>query len=194
MTRAFSNRRILTAAGLIAAALLVMGAAWGFAGRGAADDFPPIHDVTTSITHPPRFVKLAVSPGADGTVPDRGRADMAGLPDDLKWRMWHVEAYGRLHAIALPLSERAAFDRAMALVASRGWEVALADPKGHIEATAPTGLFSNSDAVAIDIHKSTMSDAMIVDMRSVSPGPGGDGGRNAARIRAFLADMKTGVA
>jgi hypothetical protein len=194
MTRAFSNRRILAAAGLIAAALLVMGAAWSFAGRGASGGFPPIHDVTTSITHPPRFVKLAVSPGADGPVPDRGRADMAGLPDDLKWRMWHVEAYGRLHAIALPLSERAAFDRATALVASRGWQVALADPKGHIEASAPTGLFSSPDAVAIDIHKSTASDAMVVDMRSVSPGPGGDGGRNAARIRAFLADMKTTAA
>jgi hypothetical protein len=176
---------------LVAAIVIVIaGIAIGLHRRAQVDRYPPIHDVTTSLTAPPAFRKLAVTPNAAQPVPDRGRQDMAGLSNDLKWRMWHVEAYGRLRPIEVTYEKKAVFARALEIAHDSGWTVALADPAGHIEATAGNGLFGGKDDVAIDIHKSSVSNDMIVDMRSVSRAGGGDGGRNAHRIERFLTELK----
>lgn len=86
------------------------------------------------------------------------------------------------------------FDQILTLVRERGWMLVAAErDEGRIEATVTTFWYGFKDDV---VFRLTQLDAAVrVDMRSTSRfGSGGDGGSNAQRIRAFLAELKQRMA
>ncbi|MDQ3143760.1 MAG: DUF1499 domain-containing protein [Pseudomonadota bacterium] len=159
-----------------------------------AKSVPAIHDATTDLSDVPMFETLEVRADNLENVPDDGRAELAALDPTSRWKAIHREAYGDLRSLRLPLSVAEATRRAEALARDRGWEVARVDPRaGIVEATATTLFFRFKDDVAVRVRPDPKRPGgSVVDMRSISRVGGSDVGVNAARIKAFLADLQAG--
>jgi hypothetical protein len=156
-----------------------------------ARSVPAIHDATTDLVDPPRFTKLALRADNLETIPDEGRAELAAMAPEERWKALHRRAYSDLRSVRLPTAVAATTERAAALAKARGWQVVSADPRsGVVEATATTRFFRFKDDIAVRIRPDPASGGSIVDMRSVSRVGTSDLGVNAGRIRAFLADLK----
>ena len=140
----------------------------------AAGRVPPIHDITTDLDDPPRFV--AVLPhreGAPNTAEHGGAAlaaqQRAGYPD-----------LGPARFTAPP--ERV-FARAVDVARGLGWEIVAAVPaEGRLEATDRTRWFGFRDDVVVRVRPDGTGSR--VDVRSVSRVGRSDLGTNARRIRA----------
>jgi hypothetical protein len=158
----------------LAAALPVR--AW-MAARGA----PPIHDVTTDVEHPPDYVAVAKLRTAAGSNP----AAYGGDPVARQQRA----AYGDLRPLVVLVPP----DRALALAAdtarAQGWTILAQDLGfgrfGRLEATDTTMLFGRIDDIVVRIVPHEVGSR--VDVRSSSRDDAADDGRNAQRIRRFLA-------
>jgi uncharacterized protein (DUF1499 family) len=166
-----------TAIGLITS-LVFLGIMGLQVSRGAG--VPAIHDITTDLANPPAFAKLPL------------RADnLAGLKGGMEeWRTLHAKAYGDIKPLMLPNAPADVAAAAKALLAKRGWEVALDSPD-RIEATATTAIFRFKDDVLILIRAEGAGTR--VDMRSVSRVGVSDLGANGKRVREFLADLSASV-
>lgn len=153
-----------------------------------ARSVPAIHDITTDLADPPRPVVLPLRADNLEKIPDNDRKDLAALAPEERWKAIHREGYGDLRPLTLAMPRDAAFDRALALVRARGWDVAAADrASGRIEATDTTLFFRFKDDVVIRV--APAPGGARVDMRSISRVGGSDVGVNAKRIRAFLSDL-----
>lgn len=98
-------------------------------------------------------------------------------------------AYPDIAPLNLPVPPREAFDRALAIVRARGWDVVSADAdEGRIETTDTTFWFGFRDDVVIRVTPSAGGSR--VDLRSVSRVGRGDAGTNAHRIRAFVEALR----
>jgi hypothetical protein len=152
---------------------------------------PAIHDVTTDLADPPQLVTLPLRADNLENIPDNGDAKLAALDPESRWKALHRAGYGDLRGARIALSPAAAFARAEALVARRGWDVASINPRtGTIEATDTSQFFRFKDDVVIRVRPDpTRAGGSIVDLRSISRVGGSDIGVNAKRIRAFLADL-----
>ena len=151
---------------------------WQFQRR--AQEVPPIHDISTDTIAPPRYVETAVV---------RGEQQANSLDYSEEVAELQRTGYPDLAPAFLAASPDDAYRRALALVRARGWQVVAADETGRrIEATDSTYWFGFKDDVAIRV--SAIPDGSSrVDLRSVSRVGRSDIGTNAARIRAFLADL-----
>lgn len=149
----------------------------------AAGRVPPIHDITTDLDDPPRFV--AVLPrraGAPNTAEHGGAAlaaqQRAGYPD--------------LGPARFPAPPDRVFGRAVDVARELGWEiVATAPAEGRLEATDRTRWFGFRDDVVIRVRPEGAGTR--VDVRSVSRVGRSDLGTNARRIRAFLDSLRAGL-
>ncbi|HJQ84445.1 MAG TPA: DUF1499 domain-containing protein, partial [Candidatus Binatia bacterium] len=97
-----------------------------------------------------------------------------------------------LHPARIPLPPRDAFARVKS-VAERmpSWTVTRADADaGVLEATAESRLFHFQDDIVVRVRPDGAS-ASRVDVRSKSRDGKGDIGVNAARIRAFVAELES---
>lgn len=139
---------------------------------------PQIHDITTDLEHPPEFVAIkplrtAVHNSLDRLEPENLAAlQKAGYPD--------------LGPLLLDEPFDQVFNRTVALVRQRGWTIASASA-GRIEAISTTPVMGFKDDVAIRIQAE--GNRTRIDMRSASRVGKSDLGANAARIRAFMADL-----
>ena len=98
------------------------------------------------------------------------------------------EAYPDLQPVVLDMPVEQAFDEAFATVQEMGWEVVEADVgSGRIEATDTTFWFGFKDDVVIRLR--TVGRNTRVDIRSLSRVGGGDVGKNAQRIRAYISAL-----
>jgi uncharacterized protein (DUF1499 family) len=168
-------------AGLALATLAVIAAvaAGPVAHLRGAGRVPPIHDVTTDLDDPPRFV--AVLPrrqGAPNPAEPGGPAvaarQRAGYPD--------------LAPARLPAPPDRVLARAVAVARGLGWEiVATAPAEGRLEATARTRWLGFRDDVVVRVRPDGAGSR--VDVRSVSRVGRSDLGANARRIREFLAAL-----
>lgn len=145
-----------------------------------ARELPPIHDISTDMANPPRFVAI---------LPLRHDApnspEYAGETIAAQQRL----AYPDLAPLILSLPPGAAFARAEAALARLGWEVVAAAPaEGRIEATDTTFWFGFQDDVVIRI--AALEGGTRIDVRSVSRVGRSDLGANAARIRRLLAELR----
>lgn len=158
-----------------------------------ARSVPAIHDATTNLDDLPAFTTLTVRSDNLENVPDEGRAELARLDPESRWKAIHRRAYGDLRTVRLAASVAETTERAANLARSRGWEIAKADPKaGIVEATATSFFFRFKDDVVVRVRPDPRrADGSLVDMRSISRVGGSDVGMNAKRIRAFLADLQT---
>ena len=140
--------------------------------------FPQVSDIATEPDEPMLFWSSAMPEGANGS-PTPASVQTAAYPD--------------LGGRTYPLDMARVFAQIESLIAARRWSVELRQPPfgpgsyGRIEATARSPLFALRNHVAIHVRQT--DEGARVDMRSRSHLGRHDSGRNAARIRAFLADL-----
>jgi uncharacterized protein (DUF1499 family) len=170
-----SRARIWT--GMISAATLL--GVMAFWGAGAVQA-PMIHDVTTSLANTPTFKKLVL------------RADnLVGVGSEEQWRKLHAGAYSSISPLFIHVPQAEVMRRSEALVRARGWDVALVTVD-RIEATETSTPFRFKDDIVITVAATERGQISQVEMRSVSRVGIADFGRNAARVRAYLADLEAG--
>lgn len=142
-----------------------------------ASRLPPIHDVTTDTEDPPTFVHAHLLPANR----DRNLSYPHGLADSA---VRQTEAYGDLAPIPLPEPRGEAWQTALSVARTLGWQVTWEDPGGgRFEATDTSSVYRLVDDVAVRVRSTELGS--VVDVRSVSRHGVSDFGRNARRIRAF---------
>ncbi len=158
-----------TAAVLLSAPVLIAGAQW----KLAEHLYPPINDISTDTADAPVFWDMPTPTD----YPGRQTAELQRA------------AYPDVVPLDLQLPPAEVFERALALVRSRGWTVVASVPdEGRIEATVESRLYGFVDELAIRVR--AKESGSIVDVRSRSRLGRIDRGVNARRIRTFLAELR----
>ena len=147
----------------------------------SAGKFPRINDITTDPVNPPQFVKagsLAGNRGRDMKYPGASFTEQqrAGYPD--------------LAPLALSVPADEAFKKVQAAARQMpDWEITRVDAAARaLEGVATTRLFQFKDDFVIEVRPQDATS--VVQMRSKSRDGQGDIGANAARIKAFFAQLK----
>ena len=140
---------------------------------------PPINDITTDLADPPAFASAA-NVGAYAGRDMRYPADFAAVVRS---------AYPDLAPLRLHLPPDEAYVRALQAARDLGWAIRHRDPgAGTFDATDTTRIFRFVDDIAVRVRAE--GDGARVDLRSKSRDGRGDLGANAARIRAFEAQLR----
>lgn len=148
-----------------------------------AQQYPPIHDISTDIENPPEFrdiVPLRADAPNDTTYGDQEKADT------------QREHYPDIQTLYLDVGYSEAFDRALQAAEQRPWEeIVTADKEsGLIEAVDKLPWFGFIDDVVIRVDTAETADRSKIDVRSVSRLGQGDIGVNAHRIREYLNEVQ----
>jgi uncharacterized protein (DUF1499 family) len=175
-------QRSFAGVGLIVAALLIGGAAAAvpITMRATGQSVPPIHDITTDTANPPVFVAIAPlradSPnGVDYKAEENVEPTKAAYPD--------------LQPLVTETPVVDMFARAEKAARGMGWEIVAAEPnEGRIEATDTTLWFGFKDDIVIRVVAE--GNGSRLDVRSMSRVGKSDLGKNADRIRKFLAAVQ----
>lgn len=177
----FRRRRGVMAGALaLAAGLALMGwlSTWQQVGRLV----PPIHDITTDTVNPPAFVAL---------LETRQKAPNGAAYGGPAVAARQAESYPDIQPLRLTDPPARAFERALAAAQALGWTVAAAVPaEGRIEASDRTRWFGFIDDIVIRVTPDGAGSR--IDVRSVSRLGRSDLGKNASRIRAYLARVQAG--
>jgi len=100
-----------------------------------------------------------------------------------------LKAYADIETLVTDVPVAEMFARAEKAARDMGWEVVAAVPEeGRIEATDTTAWFGFKDDIVVRV--ATDGTATRVDVRSMSRVGKSDMGKNAERIRAYLAKVK----
>lgn len=142
---------------------------------------PPIHDITTDTMDPPLF---------DALVPLRGSGVSPAAYDGQEAADQQRRAYPDVEPILLALQPDQALARAESVARALGWTVVSTAPgEGRLEATDTTFWFRFTDDIVVRVRPDAGGSR--VDVRSKSRVGRGDLGKNAGRIRAFAARLRT---
>ncbi len=138
---------------------------------------PLINDITTDTTNPPAF-DAVVPYRPDGSNPiEYGGEAVAAR---------QMELYPDIQPLLSELTAEAAFERALATAQAMGWEIIEESSlQGIIEAVDTTTFFRFKDDIAIRVVGTPTGST--VDIRSRSRVGRSDLGKNAARIREYVA-------
>ena len=148
--------------------------------RMKASALPSIHDITTDLADPPKFVRVAALRKPD---------DHPAAYDGAAVGEQQQKAYPDLASLVLKAPRDKVFAAAQGVLASMGLELVEADAaQGRIEATATSLLFGFKDDVVVRIADD--AGRTKVDVRSKSRVGRNDFGVNAKRIRAFQAKLQ----
>lgn len=144
-----------------------------------AQQYPPIHDISTDIDNPPAFraiVPLRAEASNDTTYGDREKADT------------QREHYPDIQTLYLEEEYSIAFDRALEAARQMPWEQIVTSDKeqGLIEAFDKLPWFGFIDDIVIRIDTADTQGRSKIDVRSVSRVGRGDIGVNAHRIREYM--------
>jgi len=161
--------------GLVATLPVVaMAVQWDYAAR----HYPPINDVSTDTDDPPIFWDMP---------------NPSEYPGGRTAELQHA-AHPDLATLSLSFPPERAFALALEIARENGWEiVAEAPDEGRIEAVATSLLYGFKDEIVIRI-EAAEGGGSVIDLRSRSRLGRIDRGVNAARIRAFLADLQARAA
>lgn len=141
---------------------------------------PPIHDITTHVTNPPKFVAIA---------PLRENAPNPVSYEGGETTKQQLDAYPDIKTQVLPQSIDTVYAAAERAIESLGWErVTDGALPNTLEATDTTAWFGFKDDVVIRL--TAQDDNTMVDIRSKSRVGRSDLGKNAERIRLFLAELR----
>ncbi|MCM0083109.1 DUF1499 domain-containing protein [Geomonas sp. Red32] len=163
------------------AALICAGVAFGipYTWKVQAMRYPRIHDITTDVDNPPKFVAVLPLRKASADYPGTAVA------------MQQLKAYPDLKTLIMPVTQDQAFPSALDAAKEMGWEIVAAVPsEGRIEAVATTFWFGFKDDVVIRVVPAGARS--LIDVRSTSRVGISDLGTNAKRIRAYLAKLQPG--
>jgi uncharacterized protein (DUF1499 family) len=148
--------------------------------RKAVHSVPPIHDITTDTQDPPKFVEILRLLKSTDNSPVYGGKKVAAQ---------QLKAYPDIAPLILRIPPELAFERALAAARSMGWQIIDEDKgAGRIEAVATTFWFGFRDDIVIRIRPQDLGSR--IDLRSESRVGVSDLGKNAERIRGFIAAMK----
>lgn len=167
---------------LILSLVLAGGAAYfPISMRDAASKVPAIHDITTDTANPPAFVAIAPLRASVPNGVDY-KADVNAAKQQ--------EAYPDIQTLVMAdVAPADLFARAEKAARAMNWEIVAAEAaEGRIEATDTTAWWGFKDDVVIRIAAEGTGSRL--DVRSMSRVGVSDIGKNAARIRAFLAKVK----
>jgi uncharacterized protein (DUF1499 family) len=184
-----SPRRGLISA-LIALAIPLVGVGYGMYVRSAAASIPPIHDVSTDLDNPPAFSEGVLR--ARAAVPGSNELDLLNkrTGDGRAFTDLQRENYPDIQPVITAVEPSRAFDIALDLARDEGWTVTGTNANvGDIEATATTFWFGFTDDIAVRVRPE--GTGARVDVRSVSRVGRSDLGANAARVRPYLAELRT---
>ena len=141
---------------------------------------PPIHDITTDTENPPEFQEI-LRLRADAPNP----ASYGGPAVAAQQR----EGYPDIAPADYPIAPEAAFEVALAAAGAMSWTIVATDEgAGRIEATDQTFWFGFVDDVVIRVRPTDAGSR--IDVRSVSRVGVSDIGKNAVRVRAYLAELE----
>ena len=151
-----------------------------FAMLQSAKASPPIHDITTDMENPPRFVAIVpLRTGSANPVEYQGESIA----------QQQRKAYPDIQPVTMAEPPDATFKRALNAAHDLRWQIVAAPPdQRRIEATDTTLWFGFKDDIVVRI--TPTDDGSRIDVRSVSRLGQGDLGKNAARIRAYLQRLK----
>jgi uncharacterized protein (DUF1499 family) len=143
---------------------------------------PRIHDITTDVETPPEFAAVLPARSAEKAAtavyagPELAPLQKAAYPD--------------VAPLDVPLPAAKAFELALAVARSmRGWQIVASNQAtGRIEASQTSRWFRFTDDIVIRI--AAQGSGSRVDMRSLSRQGRSDFGVNAARIRAYMAELR----
>ena len=172
----FMRKNISWAGVAVCAVLALVAVGLPMSMMSKAKSVPPIHDISTDLTNPPKFVAI-VALRADAPNP----VEYAGEETAKQQR----EAYPELTTQKYSQSTDQLFDATESAVNSLGWELVNADKSlGIIEATETTAWFGFKDDVVVRIR--TTGEESFLDVRSKSRVGKSDLGKNAERIHTLL--------
>lgn len=172
-------RRVGPALAAGALALVVLAVPWQW--LRTARSVPPIHDITTDTASPPAFEAVVPLRAGASNPPDYDPAVAAQQRD----------AYPDVVPldVARPVDE--VFEAARRAAEVMGWEIVAVDAvRGRLEAVDTTFWFRFKDDIVVRV-EATDTGAR-VDVRSKSRVGRSDVGKNAARIREYLAEVRRG--
>jgi uncharacterized protein (DUF1499 family) len=136
---------------------------------------PEIHDISTDLDNPPRFV--AVLPLREGAK-NPADYDKAVAPQQRA-------GYPDIAPLLLDRPPSQVFDAAQRSAQAMGWDIVAAVPQeGRIEATDTTLVFGFKDDIVIRVAQH--GSGARVDVRSLSRVGSSDIGTNAKRVRGYL--------
>jgi uncharacterized protein (DUF1499 family) len=143
---------------------------------------PPIHDITTDTDNPPEF---------SAVLPARAAERAGGVNyDDPQLPQLQKAAYPDVAPLkaASPVAE--AFREALDVAKSMpGWTIITSDADtGHIEASEKSRWFRFTDDIVIRVSSDVAGSR--IDMRSTSRQGRSDYGVNAARVRAYIGELR----
>ena len=141
---------------------------------------PPIHDIATDTSNPPKFMVLDDSRvGAKNTLV-YGGAEVAAL---------QKKTYPDIAPIQSNKSAPEAFAEALRVGNAMDWEIVAQDSNDlRFEASARTPIYRFVDDVVVVV--TAVDSGSRIDIRSVSRIGRGDRGVNAARVREFIKAFK----
>ena len=144
-----------------------------------ARSVPPIHDITTDTEDPPEFETI---------LPLRAQAPNPASYGGPAVAAQQREGYPEIAPADYPVAPEAAFEAALGAARDMGWSVvAMDEAAGRIEAIARTLWFGFVDDIVIRVRPTDAGSR--IDVRSVSRVGVSDMGKNAARVRAYLAEL-----
>jgi uncharacterized protein (DUF1499 family) len=145
-----------------------------------ARSVPPIHDISTDTEDPPAF---------EAILPLRAEAPNPASYGGPAVAAQQREAYSDVAPADYPIATEAAFEAAVAAAREMGWEIVATDEAaGQIEATDQTFWFGFIDDIVVRVSPTDAGSR--IDVRSVSRVGVSDMGTNAARVRAYLAELE----
>jgi len=161
----------------------------------AAQNVPPIHDITTDTENPPEFqavLPLRQEDGASNPAEYQGDKIVKARSGEAKTvREWQEEGYPDIETLTFRESPEEIFDRAIIVAgADMGMTIHGADKDaGRIEASETSFWFGFTDDVVIRIVEGP-GGGTVLDIRSKSRVGQSDIGANAERIRTFSEKMQ----
>ena len=149
-----------------------------------ARSVPPIHDVSTDTEDPPAFEAILPLRAAAPNPAGYGGPAVAAQ---------QRAAYPDIAPADHPISADAAFEAALAAARDMGWTIVATDEAaGRIEATDRTFWFGFVDDIIVRVRPTDAGSR--IDVRSTSRVGVSDLGKNAARVRAYLAEVRERLA
>jgi uncharacterized protein (DUF1499 family) len=144
--------------------------------------FATVNDITTDIVNPPEFVSAVAvrkAAGANSTDYDRKFVEV------------QRGAYPDIAPVTLDMPPADAFARALAAAQRRDWTIVATDPAaGRIEALQRSRWFGFTDDIIVRVAPAGIGSR--VDVRSSARMGRGDFGVNAARVRAYIKELREG--
>jgi len=154
---------------------LLLASPVGYLRLSGGGGVPPIHDITTDMVNPPKFMAL---------VGKRGQDANSLIYDAIKIGSLQKKFYPEVAPLIISDDPTHAFVKALEVAGDLGWHITGIDSKTQrFEATDYSFWFGFADDIAVTI-KATETGSQI-DLRSVSRVGISDLGVNAKRIMAF---------